>query len=318
VTQHIFVYEYLTASGAGAGTSLETEGRAMLSAVLADFRRAPGLCPVTLPGGDDPRLFRQLVRQCDFSLVIAPEPGGLLAERCRWVEEAGGRLLGPGRAAVALAADKLELARWLRAAGVPTPICVPLSEPIDYPAVCKPRHGAGSQATFLVPTPEKLPDCLAEARAEGWEGELVLQPHVSGTPVSVAFLLGPRQEMALAPVLQRLSNDGRFHYEGGTVPLAEGLAARAVRLAWRAVRAVPGLRGYVGVDLVLGDAEDGSSDRVIEINPRLTTSFVGLRALAAGNLMETLVRVVSGEPVAQVEWQPGVVDFGPDGAVGKK
>ena len=35
-----------------------------------------------------------------------------------------------------------------------------------------------------------------------------------------------------------------------------------------------------------------SGDRVIEINPRLTTSYVGLRALARFNLAEALLAVI--------------------------
>jgi predicted ATP-grasp superfamily ATP-dependent carboligase len=329
----IFVYEYLSATGTGAGTSLQTEGRAMLAAVLADLALVPGVRPVTLlaapwPGvpagvrvrqtgpGDEPSAFRELARACPFSLVMAPEFDGLLGQRCRWVEEADGRLLGPDSAAVALTGDKLELARRLAAAGVPTPPCQPTSaDRVPFPAVCKPRHGAGSQATFLVRGPEELAGALSRARAEGWAGEMVVQPFVPGSPASVALLRGPDQEVALAPAAQHLSADGRFRYLGGRVPLDPGPAARAVRLARQAVRAVASLNGYVGVDLVLGADDEGSEDRVIEINPRLTTSYVGLRALAVDNLMEALLRVVGGEVVAALAWRDGPVMFGPDGHV---
>src|SRR5262249_42859079 len=87
----------------------------------------------------------------------------------------------------------------------------------------------------------------------------------------------------------------------------------ARRLAETAVAAVPGLQGYVGVDLVLGSAGDGSQDWVIEINPRLTTSYVGLRALAEDNLAEVMLAVARGEPVAPLTWRPGKVEFSADG-----
>lgn len=53
-----------------------------------------------------------------------------------------------------------------------------------------------------------------------------------------------------------------------------------------AVGALPGLRGHVGVDLV------AAPDRcvVIEVNPRLTTSYVGLRRVLRANLAELVWR----------------------------
>jgi predicted ATP-grasp superfamily ATP-dependent carboligase len=101
--------------------------------------------------------------------------------------------------------------------------------------------------------------------------------------------------------------DGRFHYRGGRVPLTEPLASRALSLARKAVDCVPGLFGYVGVDLVLGDA----GDWVIEINPRLTTSYLGLRQLAKKPLTDALLRIAKGEEL-RLEWHPGPIDFLPN------
>ena len=115
--------------------------------------------------------------------------------------------------------------------------------------------------------------------------------------------------IALMPTWQDISDDGRFHYLGGSAPMPPTLAERAIDIARRAIDAVDGLRGYVGVDLILSD--DG--DKVIEINPRLTTSYIGLKALSADNLMERLLQVVRGEPVAEPRWLPGSVRWTPDG-----
>jgi predicted ATP-grasp superfamily ATP-dependent carboligase len=312
VPMRVFVYEYTCAlAAAPAAESLRAEGRAMQSAVLTDFRRIAGVEAVTLPAGAGREAFCDLARSSDYTLVIAPEFAGLLAERCRWVEESGGRLLGPSSAAVCLTADKLRTARRLRAAGVPTPDCAPFPGRGAFPAVLKPRDGAGSQATFLVRNQAELMARAEPALAEGWRGEFIVQRFAPGVAASVAFLLGPRRCVPLLPAAQHLSDDGRFRYLGGRVPLPDGLRERAVSLARRAVEAVPGLRGYVGVDVVLGDG-----DQVIEINPRLTTSYVGLRALAETNLTEAMLRVAGGEEVAP-RWSAGEVRFGADGTLEK-
>ena len=124
----------------------------------------------------------------------------------------------------------------------------------------------------------------------------------------------PPQTIPLLPARQHLSNDGRFHYEGGSLPLPEPLARRAVRLAQQAVQCIPGLRGYVGVDLVLGKMEDGSEDWAIEINPRLTTSYIGLRQSCRQNLAELMLRCVRRETIEPPMWLEGEIRFQPDTA----
>ena len=78
-------------------------------------------------------------------------------------------------------------------------------------------------------------------------------PMAMGRAASVAFLCGPNDMIALPPAEQILSDDGRFHYRGGRLPLPPERARRAETLARRALAGVPGLCGYLGVDLILGD-----------------------------------------------------------------
>lgn len=278
----------------------------MLSAVLEDLARCPGVRVSTLPeqSGGDEDAFRTLAAAADWTLVVAPEFDGILAERCRWVQEAGGRLLGSSLSAIHRTADKLLLSRLWSARGIATP-----SPERTFPLVCKPRFGAGSQATFLVHDERELEKAQQQARAEGWKGELMLQRYVPGLAASVAFLSGGGERQSLPAVEQRLSHEGRFHYLGGRLPLPENLDRRARRLSERAAECVEGLHGWFGVDLILGAAEDGSGDAAIEINPRLTTSYLGLRRLARFNLAEALLAMTTGSPMPAWVWHTGPIVF---------
>jgi predicted ATP-grasp superfamily ATP-dependent carboligase len=53
---------------------------------------------------------------------------------------------------------------------------------------------------------------------------------------------------------------------------------------------VPGLRGYVGVDVMLSDA----GAVVIEINPRLTTAYLGIRQAVRENVAELALAACAG------------------------
>jgi tyramine---L-glutamate ligase len=337
----IFVYEYLSSGAAGDAfgmVSLQTEGWAMLSAVLEDLTRCPRIETCTLldphrqlsaanwptrtlvhvaePAREE-QTFRALAAAADFSLVIAPEFDGILERLCRWVEEERGYLLGPSATAVRLTADKLTLAYHWKTQGIPTPIVLDTpswSAPasFSYPIVAKPRYGAGSQATFLVHNDEGLAQALLHAESEGWTSPLLLQDYCPGLPVSVAFLAGGEKRYALPALEQRLSHDGRFRYLGGRLPLPDKLDRRARRLADRAVKDLEGLQGWFGVDLLLGDPEDGSGDVVIEVNPRLTTSYLGLRQLARFNLAEALLAVATGSPTPPWQWETDAIIFDAD------
>src|SRR5437868_5892290 len=129
----VFIYEYTGAGGAGdslLSAALQTEGWAMLSAVLEDFGRISEVETVTLlgehfehdcqrgvcrriPAQDEEKAFRDLAREADFTLIIAPESSDILETRCRWALESGGQLLGPSLAGVQLTGDKLALSRHL-------------------------------------------------------------------------------------------------------------------------------------------------------------------------------------------------------------
>jgi predicted ATP-grasp superfamily ATP-dependent carboligase len=259
----------------------------------------------------------ELAAACDGTIVIAPELGNALLERCRWVEAAGGRLLGPGPGIVELASDKHATVEHLTAFGVPAPKGWPI-EPggtipsgAELPAVGKPCLGAGSQGVRLVADRE-----AADAWAAGLEGPGRLERFCPGVAASVAVLCGPAGIFPLVPCRQRLSNDGRFAYQGGSLPLEVSLAQRATDLAVRSVATLPGAMGYLGVDLVLGSNSEGRDDVVIEINPRLTTSYVGLRAAAAAdaNLAAAILAVCEGR-TPRLSFLPIEVQFEPDGSL---
>ncbi len=324
----VFIFEYLSSGMAGHSaphSSLDAEGGAMLRALLSDFGSLDGVEATTLldprwrertarwpanvethipPSGLEQRTFDALAAEADWALVIAPEFEGILARLAGRVEAVGGRLLGPSPNAIQCSADKaFMLSRWYQAN-----VSIPAAS-TEYPLVYKPRFGAGSQATFLIHNDCEMARAERGRIEEGWHGEMLRQPYIRGLPASVAFLAGPSRMLALPAVEQRLSSEGRFHYLGGRLPLPPRLDLRARALAERAARAVEGWFGWFGVDLILGSNEDGSSDFAIEINPRLTTSFLGLRRLARFNLAEAMLAIAADSDPPRWEWHRETLSF---------
>ncbi len=321
----VLVYEFVTGGGlwldADHGGSAEivsgfasllAEGRAMVAALLRDLtslRLARPVCfqdsryPYPVPAGT--RVVRiatarqrreQLAAwaaRVDGVIVIAPELDGHLLNDCHLVEQHSGTLWSPGPDFVALASDKTKTSDSLIRAGVACPEGVtlaagrPMPADFPYPAVVKRVDGAGSTDTRIVfePDADAMPAVGPPFRLERF------QP---GLPVSVAALCGPDGPVLLPACGQTISEDGRFRYLGGYLPLQPVLADRASKLARLALAALPATRGYIGVDMVLGAEPEGEADVVLDVNPRLTTSYVGLCQAAECNLTDAMLQVAQG------------------------
>jgi hypothetical protein len=259
-------------------------------------------------------------RHADWTIVIAPEFDGLLESRLRLVANTGGRLLGPSPQLAALASDKQRTAEHLAASGVPVPFgrsvdandLLDTAEEIGFPAVIKPLDGAGSLNVRLVRDRATAARLQAAYRDRGiFDARVRVERYYPGTAASVAVLCGPAGLFPLPPCSQRLIDDGQFRYLGGCCPLDAALAHRAEALAFRAVESLADPLGYLGVDLVLGRGRD---DVVIEINPRLTTSYVGLRAVAASNLAEAMLTIADGQSPT-LSFRNRCVEYDSDGTV---
>ena len=338
----------LLADGEAPAGSLLKEGQAMLAAVASDLAHA-GAEPATVsvlwdhrlprpswPGVDICRVrnaaeaaehFARLAAAADWTVVIAPEFDGHLEYWCQAANRAGGRWLVGPLELVRLAADKHATALVLESCGVPVPEGGAVAPgdtwpaEIALPAVLKPRYGAGSIGIHRVEMSDLSAAIDAAQRAAGggaapprpidrpWR----LETFWPGLPASVSVLAGPAGALILPPTQQVLAGTSGLQFQGGRWPLELNLRRRAMELAARVIeslhaRSISPL-GYFGIDLVLGDAADGSHDTVIEVNPRFTTSYVGLRAVSQVNLASVMLHLAAGADHAALTASLGPLAF---------
>ena len=139
----------------------------------------------------------------------------------------------------------------------------------------------------------------------------ILQPFIPGRPLSMA-VIGNRDgtDRILLPVAdQLLSDDGRFSYLGGRIPAGIPHEEKVFDLVMTAADVAGPVIGYCGFDLVL--PEDGSDPLLVEINPRLTTSYIGYRSCCRDNLAERILGLPNAS--SAIRWHDAVIDFQPDG-----
>lgn len=239
-------------------------------------------------------LWAQLLRGHDAALPVAPETDGVLERLSRAAETAGTVLWSPDADTVARAASKAATLQCLQQAGVPVVPCGPLHAP--PPAgplgwVVKPDDGVGCERLRIVEPAGPSEDALARQREGTAATEWLVQPFLPGTPASLSLLCaGGRAGLFAVNALRMLREGTGLRLSqlqvNGLWRAAPGLRALAAAVAG----ALPGLRGWVGVDLLL--TADGP--RVLEVNPRLTTAYAGLRASLGHNPVALLQQCLAG------------------------
>lgn len=234
-----------------------------------------------------------LAQEADATWVIAPESGGRLGDLTKRLELANCRLVTPDSRFVALAGSKQATAEFFASHGVQpnegSLFAVGSAAPVHLrpPFVIKPDDGAGSDGVVLVDS--------ASGVAERASRDCRVEPFFSGTAVSLAVIQGPATDaLLLEPLYQQFDRQPFGHYVGGAFPVEPTVRDRARALVQRAIAVLPTTKGFIGFDLVIDSAQPATRDRIVDVNPRLTTSYVGLRDIYRENLADLALRIALG------------------------
>ena len=126
---------------------------------------------------------------------------------------------------------------------------------------------------------------------------VIVQEFIEGTDVSVSLISDGKTALPISLNEQfvELKND-KGTYLGGKLPVENKYKDEAFEIAKKAVEAIDGLKGFVGVDLIINaDEKDVYSVYLLEINSRFTTPYVGLKQIVNFNIGKTIVELIDGE-----------------------
>jgi predicted ATP-grasp superfamily ATP-dependent carboligase len=323
----LLVYEHVSGGGyAGQpiSPSVLSEGFGMLRSIVSDFKSAghevtvlldarlsklnpPIVADCTIPvfyPKEAEKFLTNAAKINDAVYVIAPETGQTLQSLVELVEHTGKLSLNCDSRAIQKVADKTVLYETLKKNGLPTPNTVALNvdgglaeikqtirNMLSYPLVLKPMDGVSCGGLSIVKEDAQVEKAVAKIKAESAEKHFIVQEFIGGEAASVSVLCAGGKALAISLNRQNVKVAGAeavSSYEGGAVPFDHPLKQEAFKAAEKIAEFFPGLRGYVGVDLVL--AEDNPF--IVDVNPRLTTSYVGLSRVATFNVAEALVNAV--------------------------
>lgn len=312
----LLVFEYITGGGLAGHdlpASLAAEGRMMLQALLNDLKSLPDLqlilpldercLDISLPsnaiimpvtaGADIDRLLPEWMAGTDGVWPIAPETGGILAGIAKMVKSYEKNLLLSAPETVELCGDKLATFRCLKDCLLPVVESLPLAGSSESPfpvSVIKPIDGVGCEGSLILEEPGQYSAVLA---ALDDTAHYLIQPLCEGQAVSLSCLF--KQGKAWLICCNRLevaSENNRFRLQTCWVNADSQYRAVYQELIGSVAQAMPGLWGYVGIDII----ETDRGPLILEINPRLTTSYVGIKRATGINVAEQTLRLLEGEP----------------------
>jgi len=325
---NILIFEYATAGGVKE-PAFTAEGKAMVQSLTHDFNSFSasyvisknsepidgGSSQPIIINGDPNKWLENNISNYDFCLPIAPEEDLILYELTRIIEDANVQVLGSSIDAVLKCSNKHFTYQVLKGK---VPIIeseyVHWNEIKDqaklFPStkVVKPADGVSCSAVQIVKSFEEFKNATREIKDFSGLPYFLIQNWVEGDSVSVSLLSNGTKALPISLNQQDVTlKNGCVNYNGGKVPLDHPLEEEAKIVAKKAVESINGLKGYVGVDLILGEEV-----HLVEINSRITTPYVVLRKMLNFNLGEAIFESVRGKLPRKVELN-GQVSFQKNG-----
>jgi predicted ATP-grasp superfamily ATP-dependent carboligase len=311
----ILIFEYINGGGC-ANTDLPTaiarEGWQMLTAVLNDLNAngkheltvlldqrclntdlPQGINIITVTPMDDVlAIFSNAIQNCDAVLPIAPETEDILFTLCSTVEASGKCLLSSASSAVAKTADKLKTFTILSANHIAT---LPSHRLDKYPhfhsqgTVIKERDGAGCENCFVCINEDDFEKLLVSLHHPQ---QYVIQPFVAGIALSLSVLFreGVGQLICINHQIIKTHENQRLKLVGCEVNCNIDKTPFQT-VVDQIAKAFPDLWGYAGVDIIKHEDQL----LVVEINPRLTSSYKGIGAALGINVAELVLQLLDGE-----------------------
>jgi len=325
---NLLIFEYMSGGGYAnqkLSASILSEGYGMLRSLISDCKAAghnvttlldsrlkafnpPNEADQTVSVSSSHELSAELTElsaAADAVYIIAPESGQVLEKLVENIEASDGTSLNCEADAIRQVSNKMTAYETIKKRGLKVPETVllnihekpenikRLTKELGYPLVFKPLEGVSCGGLSLVKDEGDVAGAVKKVARESMSKQFIAQKLIRGKAASACIISTRNKAVAVTLNRQLITLASPYEesgYCGGAVPFDYSLEKKALETAERAVEVVSGLKGYVGVDMILTEDEA----IVLEVNPRLTTSYVGLRRVVNFNPAEAIVDAVIG------------------------
>ena len=161
--------------------------------------------------------------------------------------------------------------------------------------IIKPLVGVDCEDIVIIEDIKDLSYDLEQIFPPG--SRIIVQEYIEGTDISVSLISDGKKAIPISLNQQFVElKNNKGTYEGGKLPYESKYEQEAFEIATKAVEAIDGIKGFVGVDLLINaDEKDIYSVYLLEINSRFTTPYVGLSKVANFNIGKSIIELIDGK-----------------------
>ncbi len=235
-------------------------------------------------------IWAQQISQVDAVWLIAPETDGLLRKLTELAVLRGKLVLGCTLESIEMFSHKLATYHALTTAGITSIVTYTVKNRpnIDGRWVVKPNDGAGCSDTLYFEQTQALTNWLISNHKASTH---LIQPYQEGIAASISCVMhqGHSQLLACNKQLINIENNV-FYYAGSQINGMQHYWDAFESLAQKIAESNIDLNGYIGIDVIVKSDDEVV---VVEINPRLTTSYVGLAQATGQNPAALIIKTLT-------------------------
>lgn len=321
----IFIFEFISSGGLNKvpiPISLFCEGFGMLRSITSDFKALGYEIHTMLDSrvfflseflqADNIRkvdnfdnyitIFKNLVNNCKYAFIIAPETSKILYNLTKIVKNYDRIILSTNLRGIKYGTSKISTYKIFKKKNILTPktYLIPLKnkslnkdfilhtfKELESPIVIKPKDGVGAESIHYFENESQILNFLMSrnARIEN-RRKFILQEFIEGRDLSISLIGTPHTDPIILSVnFQYIDIKSiKSEYIGGYAPLENCKdIIQKLKVITKRLNSLK-IEGYYGIDFI----EKQNSLNFIEINPRLTTSYIGLRNILNFNCAELI------------------------------
>ncbi len=259
------------------------------------------------------KIFKKILLNNDYAFIIAPEFQNILYNLTKLAEDNDKNLLSVGSNFIQQFTSKYQTYEFFQLMNLNTPktylipsnnsglnikVLKNIFEKLRKPIILKPEDGVGAESIFFIDNVERLNAFIKQMNFNKESfimRPFIIQEYVSGQDLSVSFIgrklnsiensFKPLPICINAQILNISKSNEPSQYFGGYSPIA----SVPMNYLNQLVSALSKFKveGYFGVDFIKCTSNPNPL-YFIEINPRLTTSYLGIRNILKENIFEII------------------------------